>query len=155
MILHILLDRQLECQKCTENPTWLSDLARHKHRFCLSAKFPERYFGLGKKNIIMVWEEMNIWHGAWQVYCEEALENMSKIRVGQKARYRMDALFPLQQTSGDILCYCARNAALNSEVAGPGWHRLWMSLQRRKERRQSETEEEKVKKRGRKKREKK
>lgn len=46
-------------------------------------------------------------------------------------------------------CYCARNAALNSEIAGPGWHRPWMSLQRSRKWFQSETEEEKVKKWGR------
>lgn len=51
--------------------------------------------------------------------------------------------------SGVTFCYCARNAALNSEIAGPGWHRPWMSLQRRRKQFQSETEEEKVKKRGR------
>lgn len=51
--------------------------------------------------------------------------------------------------SGVTFCYCARNAALNSEIAGPGWHRPWMSLRRRRKPFQSETEEEKVKKRGR------
>lgn len=78
-------------------------------------------------------------------------------RCGATSKIQDGWAFSLQQTSLDSLCYCARNAALNSEIAGLGWQRLWMSLQRRKERHQSETEEERVKKRGRggKKREKK
>lgn len=58
MILHSLLIA--ECQKCAKTLTQLSDLARHHHHFYLGAKFPERHLGLGKKNILMVQEEMNV-----------------------------------------------------------------------------------------------
>lgn len=91
-------------------------------------------------------------HGKFIV--KKRLKTWAKPESGAKSKIQDGWAFSLQQTGVEFLCYCGRNAALNSEIAGPGWHRLWMSLQRRKERCQSETEEEKVKKR-RKKREKK
>lgn len=88
-------------------------------------------------------------HGKFIV--KKHLNTWTKSEGWAKGKIQNVCAFPARWTGVISLCYCARNAALNSEIAGPGWQRLWMSLQRRKERHHSETRKEKIKKRGRKK----